>query len=100
MQVNVELVRQLRRELRAMLPELQPGRMVSNETLSACLGLLAEATMIRMIQEIQLLRGTQIKATEAKNLMEEVHKALADSIGAVVLKHVPDATIFQAFKSP
>jgi hypothetical protein len=99
MQVNLDTVRRLRAALRTSLPDLIQGS-VSNETLSACLGLLTEATTIRLAQEIQLLCGTRLEASDAKNLLEEVHKALADSIGAVVLKHVPDATIFQAFKSP
>jgi hypothetical protein len=100
MQVNIATVHRLRGELRAVLPELQPGHMVSNETLSACFGLLNEATMLRLIQEIQAMRRSEVGASEAEALMQEVSKALSDSLVDVVLKHVPDATTFYVFKAP
>lgn len=97
--MDLELISRLRSELRAVLPELRQGA-VSNNTLSACLGLMTEATTIRLIQEIQRLRGTRIGMDEPKALSEEVAKALSDALSAIVLKHVPDAGILHGFKAP
>lgn len=100
--MDLEVIRQLRGRLRNVLPDLDPcyHGIVSDNTLSACLGVLAESTMIRLVQEIQRLRGTQVENDEAKVIMEEITKATTDSISTVVLKYVPDATIFHGFRSP
>jgi hypothetical protein len=100
MQVNIATVHRLRGELRAVLPELQPGHMVSNETLSACFSLLNEAVMLRLIQEIQAMRRSEVGVGEAAALIQEVSKTLSDAMVSVVLKHVPDATTFYTFRPP
>lgn len=97
--VDLGMVRRYRDELRQILPDLRQDR-ASNETISACLSLLSEASLLRLVVEIQKLRGTQVQVAEAQTLMEELTGAFSESLSKIILRHVPDATFVKVFREP
>lgn len=98
MDINIETVKNLRKTLRACLPDLSKG-VASNETLSACFSLLTEALTLRLVVELQLLRRAQIEGREADDLMREVSERIGGVLSDIMLKHLPDASVVNAFRS-
>jgi len=98
-EVDLGKVRQLRESLRERLPSTQ-AEFVSNETISACAGLLAEVVTLRTAREIKKLRGTDATKEEVVQLMHELTDRLGDVITEVVVKRVPDAAAWTVFRGP
>jgi len=97
--VDVNRVRQLRAALREILPSAQAD-FVSNETISACAGLLAEVVTLRTAREIKGLRGTDASKEEVVQMMHELTDRLSDAIREAVVKRVPDAMAWGIFREP
>ena len=88
---NLENIRRMRGDVRAVLPAFGKGR-IDNDTLSTCLAIAAEAGTYRILQSTSGLNAIK--------LMEEVSGTLSDALKAVMLKHLPEALVVQMFMAP
>jgi len=89
--IDVLKIRRMRAELRACLPAFERGRM-DNETLSACLALLAEAGAIRVLGSTQGL--------DAVDVMREISTELSRALKTALLRYLPEAVVFELFQAP
>ena len=91
--MNVEEVVALRGALRSVLP-VEQGELLRDEVLSAGFGLLQELTVLRIVQGVQLSKGSRLSSDEVRPIQEAVSNALNKALAGVVLDYVPDALIF------
>ncbi len=95
--VDIQAVRELRERLRRALPR-KDDTPITDEFLSGSFGLMTELLTLRIVQDKQQEQGRFLSVEEVTPIQEAVSQALNQACSEVVLKYIPDATVFHHLK--